>query len=151
MQAAPLTALNLGWLTGSWVGTIGDDRIEIHWSTPDGDTLMGMFRWMKDDAVYMYEFITIESESGTGQLVMRIKHFNEGLVAWEDQREATVFLLETADTLNVSFRIQNSENFTRMIFELVNDGNTLRHLMQMDPQGHREMEFVYQRLEVPLA
>ena len=76
----------LSWLTGSWRGRNGPDSVEEHWSPFEGDSLMGMFRWVRDGKVLFYELVAIESE---GELVrMRIKHFDPGLIGWEEKDRA---------------------------------------------------------------
>ncbi len=52
---------------------------------------MGMFRWIHEGRVRFYEFITIEREGI--ELVLRIKHFNPGLLGWEEKNTSTEFVL----------------------------------------------------------
>ncbi len=93
-SAQPLTGVRpsaLGWLAGSWLGHNGEDRVEEHWSPPAGDTLVGMFRWVKGGRVFFYELAVIESE---GECVfLRIKHFHPRLVGWEEKERAHEFVL----------------------------------------------------------
>ncbi|MGQ9814194.1 MAG: DUF6265 family protein [Candidatus Roseilinea sp.] len=81
---APLRATidDLAWLAGSWYGHAGDDPIDEHWSAPAGGVMIGMFRWLKQGRLCMYEVLAIEPEA-SGGLVLRLKPFHEGLVAWE--------------------------------------------------------------------
>lgn len=85
--AAPIESLD--WICGRWVGERGSDRFEEWWSEPDGGTMVGMFRWLHDEAPRFYELLTVEPE-GDG-LAWRIKHFDPGLVGWEE-RDAAVTL-----------------------------------------------------------
>ena len=57
--------------------------IEEHWSSLGGDTLMAMFRWVKDGRVLFYELEVIEEHDGL--IFLRIGHFNVGLVGWEEK------------------------------------------------------------------
>jgi len=82
---------DLAWLTGSWLGRNGPDGVEEHWSPLGGDTLVGMFRWVKDGTVSFYELAAIERE-GT-DVVLRIKHFHPRLVGWEEKADACEFVL----------------------------------------------------------
>lgn len=104
-QAAPLPARatidELAWLAGSWRGHTGDDPIDEHWSAPAGGVMIGMFRWLKQGRLHMYEFLAIEPD-GNGGLVLRLKHFHEGLVAWEGRSLVRAFaLVELGDRLAV--------------------------------------------------
>ena len=86
-----VTPADLRWLSGDWLGRNGDDPVEEHWSPLGGDTLMGMFRWVRNGKVRFYELIVIEAE---GEFVrMRIKHFDPGLVGWEEKESAHQFVL----------------------------------------------------------
>lgn len=75
---------DLAWMAGRWVGTMGEDPLEEEWNAPAGGTIMGMFRWMKKDGTTsMYEFLAIEpSPQGP---VYYMRHFNPGLIAWEEK------------------------------------------------------------------
>lgn len=78
-----VTAGDLNWLAGAWLGQRGEDLVEEHWSGVAGGALMGMFRWLHGDAVRFYELLVIEPQDGG--LVLRIKHFDPGLVGWEEK------------------------------------------------------------------
>lgn len=86
-----VTPADLSWLTGNWKGLHGSDQIEEYWSSFNGGTLMGMFRWQKGEQVWFYEFMTIESHGE--HILLRIKHFYPGLKGWEEKDLATEFLL----------------------------------------------------------
>jgi hypothetical protein len=89
----------LSWLTGIWMSDHGEE----HWSTSADGAMMGMFRWLDNGRVRFYEFFTLEQERET--LVLRIKHFNPGLVGWEEKADAATFdLVSLADDEAVFFR-----------------------------------------------
>lgn len=85
------TPAALGWMTGSWIGSNGADRVEEHWSPVAGDTLVGMLRWVKDGRVFFYELLAVEPQ--VDEVRLRIKHFDPGLVGWEDRDRAAEWLL----------------------------------------------------------
>ena len=68
MMKYPTTGLKivdikaLSWLTGDWHGARGDIYFDEQWSVPAGNTMMCMFRWIQDEQVRFYEFVTIEQE-----------------------------------------------------------------------------------------
>lgn len=77
---------DLAWMSGVWRGFNGDDLVEEYWSDLRGDALMGMFRWISGDRVKFYELAAIERCDAFVHL--RIKHFNRGLVGWEEKDQA---------------------------------------------------------------
>lgn len=83
---------DLSWLTGKWQGQHGTEIIEEHWSGLNGRTLMAMFRWLKEGAVWFYELMVIEQEKD-GRLFLRVKHFYPGLKGWEEKDDSAEFLL----------------------------------------------------------
>lgn len=74
---------SLAWIEGRWLGSHNGEAVEEHWSGPAANSLMGMFRWLRDDKVFFFELLAIEA--GESGLVMRIKHFHPGLRGWEEK------------------------------------------------------------------
>ncbi len=74
---------DLAWMEGRWVCRRNGDVLEEIWSAPTGDCLMGMFRWMKGDKVWMYELMTIIADGD--EIVFRLKHFDRKMVGWEEK------------------------------------------------------------------
>jgi hypothetical protein len=143
MKADTITIDQLAFMTGHWRGMADDDPIEECWSTPGGGVMTAFFRWLKDDAVYLYEFQAIEPEADS--LVLRIKHFNPGLVGWEEKDQCTEFSLEWIQDSEVAFRQRNTENFRRLIYRRVED-DALWTIMQMTLDGDQRTEFRYTRV-----
>jgi hypothetical protein len=56
-----------------------------------GDSMMGMYRYIKSGKVQMYELLVIE-QTAKG-LVLRLWHFNPGLGAREDKSEVLSYPL----------------------------------------------------------
>jgi hypothetical protein len=62
IQPAP----DLNWMAGQWSGAVWGGRMEEHWTTQEGGSLLGMNRVVKDGKTVHKEFIWIEvSEAGT--------------------------------------------------------------------------------------
>ena len=59
---------DLAWLQGDWRADVeGGDQLQEFWAVPVGDSMVGMFRWMKrDDKVSLFELMTIVEERGEG-------------------------------------------------------------------------------------
>ena len=83
---------DLSWLTGIWHGARGSEIVEEHWSGVSGNSLMAMFRWLKEGAVWFYELMAIEQEAD-GRIFLRIKHFYPGLKGWEEKDQSAECLL----------------------------------------------------------
>lgn len=99
---------DLAWLAGSWHARIGDDRIEEHWSALDGDTLVATFRWIRDDQVLFYEIEVLEQDADL--VYLRLRHFDRGLVGWEEKDAPHEFLLVEANEHGaVFFELGKSE------------------------------------------
>lgn len=102
---APLRATldDLARLAGSWYGHVGEDLIDEHWSAPAGGVMIGIFRWLKQGRLYMYEFLAIDPEA-SGGLVLRLKHFHDGLVAREGRSLVRAFPLVELGSRQATFR-----------------------------------------------
>ena len=67
---------DLAWIAGAYTGTLGDRTIEQHWSAPLGNSIVAMYRSVRNNEAQLYELLAIENE-GEG-VVLRIKHFSPG-------------------------------------------------------------------------
>lgn len=90
VATAGAAADDFAWLAGDWRGTIGDgDLSQEVWTAPAGGELMGMWRWVSEGQVRLYEFFTI---SLSGEPVLRLRHFSRELEPWESERAAPLTL-----------------------------------------------------------
>jgi hypothetical protein len=80
---------------------VGADLVEEHWSPLRASTLMGMFRWVRGDRVRFYELEAIEPEGAL--VVLRVKHFDPGLVGWEERERPHEFVLVALDEDGLAF------------------------------------------------
>jgi hypothetical protein len=81
----------IAWLAGRWVGGDPGESTEEIWSPPVGNSMMGIFRLVKNGKVIFYEFCTITEENES--LVLKIKHFDSRLNGWEEKNVAVIFPL----------------------------------------------------------
>lgn len=88
-QRLPATVADMAWLAGAWTGDGLGGRTEEVWSPPDGGSMMGMFRLVKDGQPVFYEFLTLGVVDGV--LTMRLKHFNPDLTGWEERDKFVSF------------------------------------------------------------
>ena len=114
------TINDLAWLAGSWYGRIGNDSIDEHWSAPAGGVMIGMFRWLKNDRLYMYEFLAFEPD-GAGGLVLHLKHFHEGLVAWEGKDVTRAFPLVQLANRQATFRRGGAFRSNQFVYQRIAD------------------------------
>lgn len=84
--AADVKLEDLAFICGHNRGELDGAIIDEHWSEVGGDTMIGMFRQIKNGKAQMYEFLTIE-QTATGP-VLRLRHFDPGLVGWEEKAQA---------------------------------------------------------------
>jgi hypothetical protein len=87
----PATLDQMKWLVGHWKGTGLGGISEEMWSEPAGGVMMGMYRLVINGKPSLYEFIHLAEENGS--LVMKLKHFNADLTAWEEKERFVTFRL----------------------------------------------------------
>ncbi|MGA9354599.1 MAG: DUF6265 family protein [Terriglobales bacterium] len=104
---------DLAFISGHSRGELDGGIADEEWSQPIGDTMMGMYCYVKDAKVRMYEMMVVE-QTGRGP-VLRLKHYNAGLQAWEEKTKVWDFplvrfspqdaLFETADkSIRIEYR-----------------------------------------------
>lgn len=98
----------IGWMQGSWTATVNGDYLDEFWSPPQGDSMIGMFRWNKKGTLWMCEMMTIVTEGEN--IVLRIKHFDRSLVGWEEKDKAvTLPLVKQSSDESVFERAANPQ------------------------------------------
>ena len=120
----------IGWLAGTWLGSNGRDPVEEHWSPLRGNTLMGMFRWVTDGRVRFYELIVIEQERES--VFMRIKHFDPGLVGWEERERAHEFVLVRLEGQEAVFRELGKSDARWAVYRLESPDRLLSYFARED-------------------
>ncbi len=58
------TLNQLSWLSGCWEGRQGDSLLEEHWSKPEGESMLGFGRTIKNNKTVSYEFLHIRDSAG---------------------------------------------------------------------------------------
>ncbi len=87
-------------MSGHWIGELGGGLSEEIWTTPAGGSMLGMWR-LVIERPRVLEMLTITEEGGT--LVMRLRHFDERLVAREDKASPVELRLTSAADGEVTF------------------------------------------------
>lgn len=88
---AKVTLDDLSFICGHNRGEREGSIIDEHWSEVGGDTMIGMYREIRGGKAQMYEFLTIE-QTADGP-VLRLRHFDPGLVGWEEKAQAASYPL----------------------------------------------------------
>lgn len=129
----------LDWLAGVWNGEgFGGDCEEI-WSRPAGGVMMGMFRLIHEQELVFYEFMSIEPQEGV--LVLRVKHFDPGLLGWESRTESIEFpFVDMTET---------SITFDGIAYALDGQGNLVVDMVSGEPGSEQVRQLVFTRSSSP--
>ncbi|HWG85682.1 MAG TPA: DUF6265 family protein [Deinococcales bacterium] len=142
-QAAVNDASLLAWMAGAWAGEYGGDAIEEHWMAPAGKVMLGMFRWLRAGRTPVYEFMSVEP--GSERLMLRIKHFGDGLIGWEEKDEAVSFVLRSFGEHEVVLDRVGQEGSMWMTYRLLGDDVLCAALEKIVEGKPERFEFIYRR------
>ena len=142
-SAVKASIADVAWIAGQWAKENDKDRLEESWSVPRGDSMIGMFRWIKDGRVWIYELLTIREERET--LVLRFRHFGNDMSSWEPKDEPLTYRLASFTDNEVVFENPSSDSHRRYSFYRP-DLNTLVVRVGALREGKiSSSEFVYRR------
>lgn len=108
---------DLAWLSGVWIGSNDDQYFEEHWSQPVAHQLIGMFRMVQSNQPVFYEFMTIGLEES--RMALSIKHFNPGLIGWEEKDQAVIYDLVQQDARELVFFKRQAQEANWMVYRRV--------------------------------
>jgi hypothetical protein len=128
---------DLSFICGHNRGELNGTIIDEHWSEVGGDTMIGMFRQIKNGKAQMYEFLAIE-QTATG-LILRLKHFDPGLIGWEEKAQAHSYPLASWKPNEAVF--ERSDKETRITFRATSP-NTLEVILEH--AGNKPEVFQYE-------
>ena len=131
----------LQWMTGRWIGNVGEAVAEEHWSESAAGAKMGMFRWIEAGRVAVYEFLIIRREGE--DLVLRFKHFDAGLGAREDKEQMVVLRAVKIGAREVVF--ERAEPGLRVTYRLEADDRLVSVLEQGVGAQLRQNVFAFRR------
>lgn len=96
-HAAPRARVaDLRWISGHWQNAEDGALSEEVWTEPRGDGMLGMWRYVaKDGRARVLEILAIADEE-TGP-VLRLRHFDRGLVAREEKDKPVALALVSLD------------------------------------------------------
>ncbi|HEU4388103.1 MAG TPA: DUF6265 family protein [Blastocatellia bacterium] len=137
-----VTLSDLSFISGRGTGDLGGGVIDEQWSLPAGDSMMGMFRYVKDGKAVFYEFLLIEqTQDGP---VLRLKHFNPGLIGREEKAEVYSYPLVEYNENRAVF--ERPDKLTRLTFHR-KSADSLSVVLDQTRDGKlTSTEFVYKRV-----
>jgi hypothetical protein len=113
----------LSWLSGRWRGDRKGAAIEETWSAPLGRTMIGSFRAVEGGTAKFFELLTITDEGG---VMMRIRHFDPGLVAWEEKDAPLAYRLLSSQANEAAFENVGSDPVRVIRYRRSGDRLTVR-------------------------
>lgn len=134
------TLKDVQWLVGRWTGTGTGGTSEEVWAEAAGGAMMGMYRLVSNGKVALYELMNLVEENGT--LVLKVKHFNGDMTAWEEKERFVSFPLVKLTPTEASF--------AGLTFRRV--GSDRMHIFLAMRTGNgpvREEKFTMQRAPLP--
>ena len=125
------------WIAGHWRGEMFGGVGEEIWSEPCGGTMMGVYKHVVGDAVTFYELMIIVEESNS--LILKLKHFNADLTAWEEKEEMVDFPLAKITPTEIFF--------DGLTFRKIED-DTMECFLRTQRNGQEVMEidWVFRRM-----
>lgn len=128
---------NLNWIAGHWQGDAMGGKFEETWNPSKGGAMMGMFKFINNGEVQFYEILTIVPNDGS--LLLRLKHFNNDLVGWEEKDESVEFPLSSIS--------ENEARFDGLTFKKISADEMLILVMNKRKNGQtQELRFECHRV-----
>ncbi len=89
LQVAPpqpiaASLADVAFMAGHWVDEPEGAFSEEIWTEPAGDSMLGMWRYVGKGQAQVFELLTLKAESG--QVVLRLRHFDPKLVGREERQ-----------------------------------------------------------------
>lgn len=73
----------MGWLEGNWKSKGKKISIQESWTRNGAHSMMCVASIYESNSIILFEICTITEENGS--LILRIRHFDAGLQAWEEK------------------------------------------------------------------
>jgi hypothetical protein len=139
-KAQGATLEDLAWLAGHWVDTEGGDLSEEIWTAPSGDSIVGIWRWVKGRNLKVVEILSIRVEEG--RPVLRLRHFDQRLVAREERGSPLAWPLVRSGPREAVFEgLDTTGRKVRLTYQRPDD-STLEAVLE---KGGKPQRFRYQR------
>ena len=133
----------LDFFTGAWRGQSDGDQIEEHWMSDVQNNRTGMFRWIKDGEVFVYEIMALVKRNDEVHLLLR--HFGKEFECWEDKNKPLEFILTELTDKKAVFILSTKPEGGFLVYELVDD-KTLR-FCDLEPDGSISFELRFFKID----
>jgi hypothetical protein len=127
----------VAWIAGHWKGEAFGGITEEVWTAPLGDSMMGSFKLVVNNAVQFYEICQMVQEGET--IMFRLKHFGNKLKGWEEKDETEDFPLVKIEKDAVYF-----DDFT---IKRISADHIIFYVVIEDGEKSEEVEFKYYRVK----
>ena len=138
-----VTLADLSFITGLWRADWNGGEGEEHWSAASGDSMIGTFRFVKDGKGRFYELMLIE-QMPDGP-VLSLKHFNAGLIGWEDKAQVYSFHLVDFGKNVAVFALENKS--ARLTYRAYPTGELSVLLEHPNDVQQKPEEFKFKRVQ----
>jgi hypothetical protein len=140
-EPVPATLADVSFMAGHWIGGEAGSVSEEVWSAPEGDSMMGMWRYVAKGRTRIYEILTLTADGPN--VVLRIRHFDPKLVAREEKDRAVELPLVAKGPREAVFEGPESgvKGTVRLTYRGADDG-TLAAVLEKE--GKKE-EFRFRR------
>lgn len=133
------TIQNVAWIRGCWQGGDADRRYSEHWMAPDGGTMFGMSRTVKNGRTIAHEFIQVrENEAGEVHYIAKPS----------GQSEAS-FKLVKAGEREAIFENPEHDFPQRIVYRLEANGSLHARIEGVSNGQLKEVDFPMKRVTCP--
>jgi len=135
---------SLQWIVGTWRADVQGDQLDEVWSAPSGDSMFGGFRWMKGGKAWMFEMLTLMVEGD--DVLLRIKHFDNKGVGWEEKNDAVTMKLIRQDPESLNFERLRSDQPAKLNYRKEGPDGLLVQLDVTTAGKTQTQEFHFRRV-----
>ena len=132
----------LEFMTGAWKGKSDGDQIEEHWMSEVQNNRTGMFRWIKDGEVFVYEIMTLVERNDEVQLLLR--HFGKDFECWEEKENPMIFIATIIRENKAIFMRSTRPESGFLMYERI-DEKTLK-FSDLEPDGSVSFELHFTKI-----
>lgn len=149
------------FMQGSWICKDGEEVTQEVWTSPQGDSMAGMCRMVKEEETTLYELMTMKEKDGG--LYLNIKHFDGNLKPWSQDKEAgELKMVEGNHFSEAVFDNGKKENHVRITYklqsyklisvvEVTKDGETKKFQFDFGYDGRPSRLFPVRQNQAPVG
>jgi hypothetical protein len=124
----------LGWIAGSWSGTLGRAALEESWLAPAGGAMLGVSRTIAGTRMVGFEFLRIVQKEGEIYYI-----------AQPEGRPPTEFKLTSVSDTKAVFENPKHDHPKIITYEKDSDGNLVATIEGDERGMHKKQQFRFQR------